>query len=113
MLVLFGIIAFLIRYVVKQNGLLNALSRTDPLTGLLNRRVLMERMDQEVQKYNRYQTPFSILFIDVDHFKMINDTFGHDKGDRVLKLIGSLMNQHTRSTDVVFVGAEKSLWFLP
>ena len=100
MLVLFGIIAFLIRYVVKQNGLLNALSRTDPLTGLLNRRVLMERMDQEVQKYNRYQTPFSILFIDVDHFKMINDTFGHDKGDRVLKLIGSLMNQHTRSTDV-------------
>lgn len=100
MLVLFGIIAFLIRYVVKQNRLLNALSRTDPLTGLLNRRVLMEQMDQEIQKYNRYQTPFSILFIDVDHFKMINDTFGHDKGDRVLKLIGALMNQHTRLTDV-------------
>lgn len=100
MLVLFGIIAFLIRYVVKQNRLLNALSRTDPLTGLLNRRVVMEQMDNEVQKYNRYQIPFSILFIDVDHFKMINDNYGHDKGDRVLKLMGSLMNQHTRSTDV-------------
>lgn len=100
MLVLFGIIAFLVRYVVKQNGLLNALSQTDPLTGLLNRRVMVEQMDQEVHKYNRYKTPFSILFIDVDYFKMINDTYGHDKGDRVLKLIGSLMNQHTRSTDV-------------
>lgn len=100
LLVLFGIIALLIRYVMKQNSLLNALSQTDPLTGLLNRRVLMEKMENEVQKYNRYETPFSILFIDVDHFKMINDQYGHDKGDRVLKLIGSLMNQHTRATDV-------------
>jgi len=100
LLILFGIIAFLIRHVLKQNVLLNALSQTDPLTGLLNRRVLMEKMENEVQKFIRYETPLSVLFIDVDHFKMINDRYGHDKGDRVLKLIGSLMNQHTRATDV-------------
>lgn len=100
LLVLFAIIAVLIRHVLKQNGLLNALSQTDPLTGLYNRRVVMERISSEVQKYNRYETPLSILFMDVDHFKNINDSYGHDKGDRVLKLIGSLMHQHTRDTDV-------------
>ncbi len=100
LLVLFGIIVFLVLYVVKQNKLLNALSQTDALTGLLNRRVLMEKINVEVLKFNRYATPFSILFIDVDYFKMINDSYGHDKGDRVLKIIASLMNQHTRDTDI-------------
>jgi diguanylate cyclase (GGDEF)-like protein len=100
LLILFAIIAVLIRHVVRQNALLNALSQTDPLTGLYNRRVLLERISNEVQKYNRYETPFAILFMDVDHFKKINDSYGHDKGDRVLKLMGSLMNQHTRDTDV-------------
>ncbi|WP_298693662.1 YfiR/HmsC family protein [uncultured Sulfuricurvum sp.] len=100
LLVLFGVIAVLIRYVVKQNALLNALSQTDHLTGLYNRRVLLDRMENEIQKFTRYGTPFSMLFIDVDHFKTINDSYGHDKGDRVLKLIASLMNQHTRDTDV-------------
>jgi len=100
LLALFAIIAVLIRHVLRQNGLLNALSQTDPLTGLYNRRVLIERISNEVQKYNRYGTPFSILFMDVDHFKKINDSYGHDKGDRVLKLMGSLMHQHTRDTDI-------------
>lgn len=100
LLVLFTIIIVLVAYVIKQNKLLNALSQTDTLTGLLNRRVLMEKLNAEVLKFNRYATPFSILFIDVDHFKMINDSYGHDKGDRVLKIIASLMNQHTRDTDI-------------
>ncbi len=100
LLVLFAVIIVLVHRVVKQNGLLNALSQTDPLTGLYNRRVLMDKLHNEVQKYNRYETPLSILFMDVDHFKKINDTYGHDKGDRVLKLIASLMNQHTRDTDI-------------
>lgn len=100
LLILFGIIVLLILYVFKQNKLLNALSQTDPLTGLFNRRALMETMQAEIQKYHRYETPFSILFIDVDHFKMINDSYGHDKGDRVLKIIASLMNQQTRDTDI-------------
>jgi len=100
LLFLFSIIILLVLYVVKQNKLLNTLSQTDTLTGLLNRRALMEKINAEVLKYNRYAIPFSILFIDLDHFKMINDSYGHDKGDRVLKIIASLMNQHTRDTDI-------------
>lgn len=114
LLLLFTIIVLLVLYVVKQNRLLNALSQTDTLTGLLNRRVLMDKINDEVLKYNRYGTPFTILFIDVDHFKMINDSYGHDKGDRVLKIIASLMNQHTRDTDIcVRWGGEEFMILAP
>lgn len=97
--ILFGIIALLIVYVLKQNRLLRELSQTDPLTGLLNRRTLMGKIHEEVLKYNRYETPFSILLMDIDYFKSINDFYGHDTGDTVLKKVASLMEEHTRDTD--------------
>ena len=98
--ILVGIIVLLVLYVFKQNALLKHLSHTDVLTGLFNRRAFLDRLDDEIFKYNRYGTPLSILLMDVDHFKAINDTYGHDKGDEVLKHFASLMGQHTRMSDI-------------
>ena len=56
----------------------------DPLTGLYNRRAFMERMDEEINRSQRYQRPLSVLMFDLDRFKRINDNYGHLTGDRVL-----------------------------
>lgn len=100
LLVLFGIILVLGWYVIKQNKLLNALSQTDPLTGLYNRRVFMEKVSQMIEGYVRYHTPFTLLLIDLDHFKNINDTYGHNEGDRILKSVSELIKIQTRETDI-------------
>ena len=61
------------------------LAKTDHLTGLLNRRGFMERMDQELQRAYRQNAPFSLILADIDYFKRINDTYGHQAGDLVLQ----------------------------
>lgn len=98
--VLFGIIVILGWYVIKQNKMLHALSQTDPLTGLFNRWVFMERAALSLQEYDRYHHPFTLLLIDVDHFKSINDTYGHNDGDKVLRKIAELIRTKTRDTDL-------------
>lgn len=98
--VLFGIIVVLGWFVIKQNKMLGMLSQTDPLTGLFNRRVFMERAIALIQEYNRYHHPFTLLLIDVDHFKTINDTYGHNDGDKVLRQMAELIQAQTRDTDV-------------
>jgi diguanylate cyclase (GGDEF)-like protein len=75
---------------------------TDPLTGCHNRRFLEQVMDRELQRHARFGLPLSLLFIDVDRFKAINDTLGHDAGDRVLKYVAGFLTRHIREADYVF-----------
>jgi diguanylate cyclase (GGDEF)-like protein len=71
----------------------------DALTGVLNRRAMIAAMDAEVQIYKRKKTPFCIAVIDLDHFKQINDSFGHAVGDEVLKIFAGILQQSLRVTD--------------
>ena len=85
---------------IRQNRLLRDLSQTDTLSGLYNRRFMNKKLEEEISKYKRYRTPFSILLVDIDHFKKINDNYGHDKGDFVIKTISSLIRRNIRSSDI-------------
>jgi diguanylate cyclase (GGDEF)-like protein len=75
---------------------------TDVLTGTRNRRFFDEVIGREMQRHKRYRTPLSIVFIDIDHFKAINDTLGHETGDRVLREVASFLLRHIREADYVF-----------
>ena len=77
------------------------LARHDPMTGLPNRRLFQERLDEALARAQRSARHFAILFIDVDKFKLINDRFGHEAGDQVLKVIAQRLLQHTRKVDTV------------
>jgi len=95
------------RSLVKQ---LEELSIKDSLTGLYNYRYLQKCLDEEVERCRRYGHKFFILMIDADHFKNVNDTYGHLFGDHVLKKIGELISQELRSTDRLFrYGGEEFL----
>jgi diguanylate cyclase (GGDEF)-like protein len=75
---------------------------TDALTGCRNRRCFHDVIGREVQRHSRYRIPLSILFIDVDRFKAINDTLGHEAGDRVLQRVAAFLMRHVREADYVF-----------
>jgi two-component system cell cycle response regulator len=75
------------------------LATTDELTGLFNRRHFMTKLQEEISRYARYRTPLSIALLDIDYFKKINDEYGHDAGDFVLREMGKLMRSCVRSTD--------------
>lgn len=80
---------------------LDALATTDALTGIANRRTFQARLEAEFSRTNRYHIPLALMIIDVDHFKSINDTFGHQAGDDVLKMMGLLLASNFRNTDLV------------
>ena len=73
----------------------------DPLTGLFNHSYCWERIHEEVRRYRRYGTPFSVILFDLDHLKRINDTYGHQMGDRVLRHVAEAMQAVARSTDIL------------
>lgn len=73
----------------------------DPLTGLMNRRALLAALDLEQSRSERHGYPMSLLLLDVDHFKNINDECGHAMGDQVLTALGQLLATHSRKTDLV------------
>jgi diguanylate cyclase (GGDEF)-like protein len=75
---------------------------TDSLTGVYNTRFFHEALSREAARSERYSTPLSLLMIDVDSFKTINDTFGHLVGDKVLTAIGQVLQKTVRNTDLVF-----------
>jgi diguanylate cyclase (GGDEF)-like protein len=96
------------------NRRLQQVALTDPLTGVPNRRFAMERLDQEWAAANRSGHPLSCLVIDVDHFKQVNDTYGHDIGDEVLKLTAETLKRFSRVQDTVSrVGGEEFLVICP
>ena len=83
-------------------GNLRELVITDPLTGTRNRRFFDEVIGRELQRHRRYRTPLSVVFVDIDRFKAINDTLGHETGDRVLQEVASFLLRNIREADYVF-----------
>lgn len=86
-----------------------ALATTDPLTGLLNRRAFAHRYEREAARYNRTNCPVSLLLIDLDYFKLINDKYGHSAGDAALSILAEHLKQTSRfgTDDVARWGGEE------
>jgi diguanylate cyclase (GGDEF)-like protein len=87
---------------------------TDPLTGVFNRRHMESRLSEALESARRRGAPASLLLIDIDHFKRINDEHGHEAGDTVLKGIVSVVRAHSRRVDLLFrMGGEEFVLLLP
>jgi diguanylate cyclase (GGDEF)-like protein len=84
----------------RANDKIESMAVTDLLTGLPNHRSLMENLDHEFKRCNRYGSILSVLMMDIDNFKLVNDTYGHLAGDRVLAAIGAILKSSVRSSDV-------------
>lgn len=80
---------------------LEELATTDGLTGLLNKRAMLEIADQKITAARRFQRRLSVLVTDIDHFKKVNDTYGHDAGDVIIKGLGEILRRAKRTTDAV------------
>ena len=90
------------------------LSITDELTQVYNRRHFLDRLQQQSQLSQRYLHPYSLVFIDIDHFKQFNDTHGHASGDQILAELGGVLRKWARSSDVVArYGGEEFIVLLP
>lgn len=99
---------------VAANQELERIARHDALTGLHNRRAANERLQEEFQRMKRIETPYAILMMDIDHFKRVNDTFGHEAGDLVLRHVAGLLTGALRQTDFIArFGGEEFLALLP
>jgi diguanylate cyclase (GGDEF)-like protein len=85
---------------VVRNRALSEVTSRDALTGLYNRWYVIEKIDSEINRALRHGSPMSVLMLDIDHFKRINDTWGHAAGDEVLKSIGKLLRESCRVYDV-------------
>jgi len=86
----------------------------DPLTGLYNRRYLIDMMQREIARAKREDIPISVAIMDLDHFKDINDTFGHKGGDAVLEAMAELFLSHVRASDIVCrYGGEEFIFLMP
>ena len=93
---------------------MKTLSTTDELTGLHNRKYLLERMDQEISRAKRYATPLSLLLFDLDFFKSVNDIYGYEWGDVLLKSIADKLRQVIRKEDILTrYGDEEYVVVLP
>ncbi|GBC95932.1 Response regulator PleD [bacterium HR16] len=90
------------------------LALTDGLTGMFNRRYMEVRLDEEIHRSHRYGKRFSLILVDVDHFKQVNDTWGHATGDMVLQEVSRRLIENLRETEMVFrYGGEEFLVILP
>ena len=93
---------------------LKRLSITDPLTGLLNRRYLLDRLEEELARTKRYERNMCLLMMDLDGFKLYNDTYGHRTGDRILKHVADVTMKSVRTMDVVSrYGGDEFIVILP
>ena len=91
-----------------------AISLTDPLTGVGNRRRLEQAMSSEMSRVGRTNEKLCALMADIDHFKRVNDVYGHEVGDKVLTTLGALLRRHSRSTDIVTrTGGEEFVVLMP
>lgn len=99
---------------IKAEERLKNATLTDPLTGLKNRRYLDAIIEKEMERSDRYHLPLSFITLDLDHFKRINDTWGHPVGDEVLKQTASIIQSMIRKADIlVRLGGEEFIILLP
>lgn len=114
--VLIGISIFAhltLKEIYRQHYELHRLSVTDVLTGLYNRFLINSSLQSAVELHKREKMPMSILMLDLDHFKQVNDKFGHEAGDEVLKGVAKIMKNDLRKTDMLFrFGGEEFLVLL-
>ncbi len=97
-----------------QRKQLERLATIDPLTGVQNRRMMVRELQRAVERNKRSGAPAVLMLIDIDHFKRINDEFGHDTGDAVLVTFAKMAREQTRQLDQFFrYGGEEFLLFLP
>lgn len=107
-------IATLVASSNHQVNRLQSLATTDTLTGLINRRLLMHQFQAEFSRARRHQTSLSVAMFDIDHFKKVNDIYGHQVGDRILKELGALIHENVRDCDTVGrYGGEEFCLILP
>ncbi|MCE2899955.1 MAG: GGDEF domain-containing protein [Gemmatimonadetes bacterium] len=106
--------AQMVENTMADNARLEQLAQTDPLTQLLNRRALTERITAEMERALRYDSTMALLMVDLDHFKKVNDTYGHLVGDDVLRDVAQLLATTIRASDIVArYGGEEFLVLLP
>ncbi|MCB9477073.1 MAG: diguanylate cyclase [Deltaproteobacteria bacterium] len=102
-----------VQAVLERRRVLDTAARTDPLTGLLNRRALEEEIERSLLRLGRHDEQGCMVFLDIDHFKLINDQWGHSAGDEVLRRLATLLSRSTREVDVVGrYGGEEFLLYL-
>ena len=113
----------LIRTQIREEGKLRAMTAslsarsetlehaalTDALTGMQNRRYFDDALREYIEEFRRIDKPIGLIILDLDHFKVVNDTHGHDVGDEVLKAVASCLRDMTRYHDVVRASAARSL----
>jgi diguanylate cyclase (GGDEF)-like protein len=93
---------------------LKSMARTDPLTGMINRRYFIELADKEIRRAKRFKHPFTAAYIDIDNFKEVNDRSGHDEGDKLLRSMADVMHSHIRETDIAArLGGDEFIVLLP
>lgn len=107
-------LAAILTVIENQRKTMQKLATTDVLTGIFNRRHLISIGLDEIARAQRYKTPLSLIMLDIDYFKLINDTWGHPAGDRVLQVISCIMSSAVREQDIVGrLGGEEFLIILP
>ena len=112
--IIFTLFYYFVSSEEKLEKQLTELANTDSLTNLPNRRSFFTRAQQEFQRVQRGAIPFSILMIDIDNFKVINDTYGHDVGDQALISFAKLLKEESRSIDILGrYGGEEFIVLLP
>ena len=99
--VFYALICYLLDYKRRADRQLALLATTDPLTGLANRRLLIDRLTADIARQSRTGKPLSLAFIDIDHFKALNDSHGHETGDQALRLVAGLLTAELRKVDTV------------
>ena len=113
-LFVFIFITYIISALRKELESERALSRTDVLTGISNRRAFFELAEIEVSRAYRYSRPFTVIYLDLDNFKMVNDSYGHETGDKVLVLVSDIIKNNIRNIDIFSrLGGDEFVLFLP
>ncbi len=107
------VVAYIVKYIIKSRDFEHQykLATTDGLTELYNHRYFQDQMRMQIANAQRYNTQFSMIIIDIDHFKSFNDTYGHQAGDAVLKQVAQTLKTNSRATDIVcrYGGEEMSI----
>jgi diguanylate cyclase (GGDEF)-like protein len=100
-LTVFLIITYILTKLKRSMDNHKALGRTDPLTSILNRRAFYDLAEMELNKARRYQKPLSVLYVDIDNFKQINDRLGHHTGDALLCATAKMIKSNIRAIDII------------